>query len=324
MTDLGRKKILIVEDEAGPRNSLKTILSPTFTVFTAEDSASALQIIHDRHIDLITLDLKLPDCPGIELLREIRRARYEAEVIVITGYGSLESAIESIKQGIAGYLLKPFNVAEVITTVNQALERKQHLDCLRSFIKDFGSLWDGDQDVTEISGRLAKLLGAKDTELCRHSRQTQLYATMLGQQLGLNSIEQELLNTGALLHDIGMIGIDEPIVSAEDTNDFEKYRRHTDVGARMAHSLGLHSEIINIIRYHHERYDGSGYPEGLKGDAIPLLTHVVGIAQSFDHVITGDSHTPAMSPRCALIEIQARAGSRYDPKFVDALMRMVL
>ena len=133
MTDRGYKNILIVEDEAGPQDSLKMILSKSFTVFTADNAAAALQIIHDHQIDLITLDLKLPDCPGIELLQKIRRARHEAEVVVITGYGTLESAIESIQQGVAGYLLKPFNVAEVITTVNQALEKKHHLDCLRTF-----------------------------------------------------------------------------------------------------------------------------------------------------------------------------------------------
>lgn len=326
MTDLGRKNILIVEDEAGPRYSLKMILSPSFTVFTAENSESALQIIHDHRIDLITLDLKLPDRPGIDLLREIRHARHEAEVIVITGYGSLESAIESIQQGIAGFILKPFNVAEVITTVNQSLEKKHHLDYLRNFIKDFGSLWDGNQDVAEISERLAKLLGAKDTELCRHSRQTQLYATMLGRQLDLHRAEHELLETGALLHDIGMIGMDDHIVNthgSENAKDFEIYRRHSEIGARMAHSLGLHSEISHIIRYHHERYDGSGYPEGLKDDAIPLVARIVGIAQSFDHVITGDINTPAMSARDASIRMQTEAGSRYDPKLVDSLMRMV-
>ena len=327
MADLSDKSILIVEDEEGPRNALEIILNPTFTVFTADNADSALQIMQDHPIDLVTLDLKLPGLHGQGLLQEIRKAKYDAEVIIITGYGSLESAIESIQQGIAGYVLKPFDVADVISTVHQALDRKYHLDCLRNFMKDFGNLWIQDQDTTKTAMRLAKLLGAKDTALCRHSRQTQHHASLLGQRLELCTEDHELLKTGALLHDIGTIGIDEHILSTQASlhgTEREIFTRHTEIGARMADSLGFHSEISSIIRHHHERFDGTGYPSGLGGEAIPLFARIVGIAHSYDHLVTGDTTSPARSPTDATTFIRQHAGTRYDPVLANIFVSTIM
>lgn len=128
-----KPSVLVVDDETGPRDALKVILRPFFTIYTADNARSALHVLKEQHIDLITLDQKLPDRQGLDLLQDIKQDYADIEVIIITGYGSLTSAMEGIRHGAAGYLLKPFNVTELITLINQTLEKKHRLDYLRSF-----------------------------------------------------------------------------------------------------------------------------------------------------------------------------------------------
>ena len=143
MPDTGRTKptVLVVDDEAGPRDALKVILRPFFDIQSAESAKAAIDVLNSQPIDLITLDQKLPDRQGLDLLQDIKHDHADVEVIIITGYGSLKSAMEGIRHGAAGYLLKPFNVTELITLVNQTLEKKQRLDYLRSFLNTKPSLW---------------------------------------------------------------------------------------------------------------------------------------------------------------------------------------
>src|SRR5919198_3219800 len=133
--------ILIIEDEVGPRNALKVILRPFFNLYAVDTGQAAMQAIKERPIDLVTLDLKLPDRQGVNLLQEIKLERDDVEVIIITGYGSLKSAMDGIRYGAAAYLLKPFNVAELIALINQTLEKKRRLDRLRSILRTSDAPW---------------------------------------------------------------------------------------------------------------------------------------------------------------------------------------
>ena len=128
--------LLVIDDEAGPRDALKVILRPFFNIQTAESASAAIDVLNSQPIDLITLDQKLPDRQGIDLLQDIKHHHAGVEVIIITGYGSLKSAMEGIRHGAAGYLLKPFNVTELLSLINQTLEKKQRLDFLRTFHRD--------------------------------------------------------------------------------------------------------------------------------------------------------------------------------------------
>jgi putative two-component system response regulator len=214
--DVGEKpSVLVVDDETGPRDALKVILRPFFTIHSADNAKSALQVLKERHIDLITLDQKLPDRQGIDLLQDIKQDYADIEVIIITGYGSLKSAMEGIRHGAAGYLLKPFNVTELITLINQTLEKKQRLDYLRTFLKTSTALWGTEQeaaqawknvqstyfaigksspdtamgtgDVTALIPLLSDLLEAKDRQLLNHCSRVSFYASLLANQMTLPS-----------------------------------------------------------------------------------------------------------------------------------------
>ncbi|MGQ0812454.1 MAG: HD domain-containing phosphohydrolase [Nitrospiraceae bacterium] len=350
-----RKKptVLVVDDEAGPRDALKVILRPFFQIHAAENAHAALRLLKEQPIDLITLDQKLPDRQGLDLLQDIKHDHADIEVIIITGYGSLKSAMEGIRHGAAGYLLKPFNVTELITLINQTLEKKQRLDVVRMFIHQSSALWgteqdsirawaelksdyrrigkSSDEDVSspvehhEVLSLLSDLLEAKDRQLLNHCSRVSFYATLLANRLNLTMSEQKSLALGAFLHDIGKVSLEGYTFSRSESSDGEskELKHHPEIGARMIQPLGFPAEITQIISYHHERYDGSGYPHGLQGEGIPLLARIVCIAQAFDH-LTAELHgRTTMSIDDAIRRIALQADTHFDPMLTDIFTRVV-
>lgn len=350
---VGKPSVLVVDDETGPRDALKVILRPFFTIHAAASAQAALQVLKQQHIDLITLDQKLPDRQGIELLQDIKHQYADIEVIIITGYGSLKSAMEGIRHGAAGYLLKPFNVTELISLVNQTLEKKRRLDFLRSFLRNSTALWGTEQDIarawTELREGygaigavqkttppaandeaasliplLSDLLEAKDRQLLNHCSRVSFYASLLANRLNLPVVEQKSLALGAFLHDIGHISTTPySFLSDAPARGSHGDHEHPDVGARMVLPLGFPAEVGQIIAYHHERFDGLGYPHGLRGDGIPLLARIVAIAQTFDRLTIDVPGSHPVSVDDAMRHIALQAETHFDPMLTELFTRVV-
>jgi putative nucleotidyltransferase with HDIG domain len=351
---LSKPSVLVIDDETGPRDALKVILRPFFTIHAAESAQAALQVLKQQHIDLITLDQKLPDRQGIDLLQDIKHEYTDIEVIIITGYGSLKSAMEGIRHGAAGYLLKPFNVTELITLINQTLEKKRRLDFLRSFLKNSSALWGTEQDIvrawkeikegyfsigmtqkgetapaseaTALIPLLSDLLEAKDRHLLNHCSRVSFYASLLANRLNLPVAEQKSLSLGAFLHDIGSISASSYCFSAQEGpagTGSHPAQEHPDVGARMILPLGFPAEVGQIIAYHHERFDGLGYPHGLRGEGIPLLARIVAIAQAFDRLTVDIPGSHPLSIDDAIRQIALQANTHFDPMLTELFTRVV-
>jgi len=346
--------VLVIDDEAGPRDALKVILRPFFNIQSAESAQAAIDVLKHQPIDLITLDQKLPDRQGLDLLQEIKHDHADIEVIIITGYGSLKSAMEGIRHGAAGYLLKPFNVTELITLVNQTLEKKQRLDYLRRYLQTSAGLWGSEaecaqawrdmragyealgksssqtlpwgDETADLLPMLSDLLEAKDRQLLNHCSRVSFYATLLANRTNLTVNEQKSLALGAFLHDIGKIGrepyrfADDEIVATDRSNAL---RAHPEIGARMVAPLGLPAAAGQIIAYHHERWDGSGYPHGLGGDGIPILARIVCLAQAFDHLTAELPERVALSIDDATRFLNERAGTYFDPALTALFTQVV-
>jgi putative two-component system response regulator len=346
--------VLVIDDEAGPRDALKVILRPFFNIQSAESAQAAIDVLNRQRVDLITLDQKLPDRQGLDLLQEIKHDHADIEVIIITGYGSLKSAMEGIRHGAAGYLLKPFNVTELITLVNQTLEKKQRLDYLRRFLETSTGLWGSEAECAEAwremragyeaigkSGgptlpwgdetadllpMLSDLLEAKDRQLLNHCSRVSFYATLLANRTNLTVNEQKSLALGAFLHDIGKVG-KEPYRFADDeivaSDRSHVLRAHPEIGARIVRPLGLPAAAGQIIAYHHEHWDGSGYPHGLKGNGIPILARIVCLAQTFDHLTAELPDRIALSIDDASRFLTERAGTYFDPALTALFIQVV-
>jgi len=348
VTENRKPTILVVDDEAGPRDALKVILRPFFNIRSAENASSALTILNTQPIDLIALDQKLPDRQGLDLLKDIKQVYADIEVIIITGHGSVESAMEGIRHGAAGYLLKPFNVTELITLVNQTLEKKRRLDFIRGFFRSSAAAWESDHESaaswqrltagyqalhrstpthsmdsagdSNVLPLLSDVLESTHRQLLNHSSRVSFYATLMGTRLNLSSEAHQALVMGAFLHDIGKahpnsggLSVGQISSSVEDLLHTE----HPSRGARIIRSAGLSADVCQIVRHHHERWDGQGFPDGLAKDDIPFLARIVSIVQTFDHWMTDIPGQPSTTVDQALGKILQESRTHFDPVLVD-------
>ena len=360
MTD--KANILIVDDELGPRESLKMVLKPFYTIFTAENGEKALEMIKNHPTDLVTLDLKMPGVSGTDILREIKMYKEDIEVIIITGFGSLKTAMEGIRYGAADYILKPFDIAELLSIVNRALDHKKLNDRLKGFIRELGKLIDIDADLTDIqktlreqadlkekvkgvfeqtlldealhpeqrplvfAQSLTQILDGEGSYMTCHSKRVAHYCHLIALQLQLSPKQLMDLQLGAYLHDIGSVGVDRKLFPKEglvSPNEGERLRRHTEIGSELIAPLGFSSEVTYIIRHHHEHYDGSGSPEGLQGENIPLLARIVAVAEAFDEMVSANSERQALSLKETVAELKQGSGSKFDPKVVETFVQII-
>ncbi len=318
--------ILIVEDEQGPREALKLILSPYFNLYTVDRAEVAQQILATHPIDLVTLDLKLPDQPGTDLLAKIREHGQDVDVVIITGYGTLQSAIDAIRHGVAAYILKPFNVSDVLEVIKKALERRKRLSSLQGALQALGNLWTSGVDVQTAIANIETLLGAKHPELVQHASRVNFYSSLLIEHLPLSQEDCEAIHLGAYLHDIGKIGIHDRLIAWHDAmsdQDQELMKCHTTMGAQFMSKIPFHPAVEQIIRSHHEKFDGSGFPDGLAGDQIPFPARIVGLANIFDNYVTGQGVPKAMPVPEARENIRQEAGKSLDPKLADLFAKVV-
>jgi putative two-component system response regulator len=316
-----RARILIVEDQLGPRKSLEMILNPFFETSSVDKGEEALKQLQQQNVDLVTLDLRLPDIHGVDLLRQIKRLYQNTEVIIITGYGELKSAMDAMNLGAACYLLKPFNIGDVISAVNRVLEKKKRFDQLKAFLSEIGNMIGFDIGIGEglkklkedpslgekikqtftLSGQeieqanrvnyfefiriLIETLEKKDPYARGHSGRVNYYSGLIAQQINLTPLEKEDLQMGTYLHDIGKLGINQQIIQKREKytpEEAAELKRHPEIGVNLVEPLSTSPNVLSVIRHHHEFYDGGGYPDGIKGERISHLARIVAVADAFD------------------------------------------
>ncbi|RPH80385.1 MAG: response regulator [Nitrospiraceae bacterium] len=338
--------VLIVDDEAAPRAALTQILRQDFHIFTADNAGTALAILDNHGVDLVTLDLKLPDRSGSDLLKDIKRAHAKTEVIMVTAYGSLQSAMDCIRHGAAGFLLKPFNASELLAISLQTAQKKLRLDQLRPLLANSTILWAPEpactnawqtliHDYTAMNGTglnsasnsdqvsplvplISDLLETKDRLLLNHGSRVSFYATLIAHRLSLSIADQQSLALGALVHDLDLLSVPDIHVLNVDSNP----RTHCpDLGARMGRAMGLSADTVQIIALHHERWDGTGYPFGLREESSPQLARIVGIAQVFDELTAEKPERISLSFNEALQQIEQQAGTAFDPALTELFCR---
>jgi cyclic di-GMP phosphodiesterase len=357
-----RQSILIVDDEAGPREALNMILKPFYGVYNAVDGHQALEMLRKIDVDLVIVDLKMPGLQGTDILREIKKEKNSVEVVILTGFGSLKSAMDAIRMGAADYLLKPYNVAEIISVINRILARKKNRDLLTGFLSELGDIVGFDSSIEKVRGCLSdkssaagslrdifdrmtgpgtsnptgdhlefvrvlsETLENKDPFTHGHSSRVNYYSNLLAQKLNLSEAELRDLQVGAYLHDIGKLGVDSSIIYKEGSFSRQELllmRRHPEIGVNLVAPIGLSPDVVSIIRHHHEYFDGTGYPDGLKGEAIPLMTRIVSTSETFDAMVTDRPYRKALPIREIVAELKRCAGTQFDPSLVRLLLEII-
>ena len=304
-----RPCVLIVDDERGPRESLRMILEPAHRVLQCSRGAEALEVLRRERVDAVTLDLHMPGMKGQELLPTLRREFPDVEVIVITGCGSIESAAEAVRQGVCDYLQKPFDVVQVIAAVARAIARRTAKHRLASV-------------PSEICGRtlgllelLAETIETKDPSMRGHGRRVAFYCGIVAERMGLGDRERELVRISAFLHDLGKVGVPTDLLlrpGALEPRERRIVEEHPVIGARLLARLDLPGEIALALRHHHEWWDGGGYPDGISGDAILIAARIISVADAFDAMSCDRPYRRALPRAVAVAELRRYAGSQFD------------
>ncbi|MFC1631473.1 HD domain-containing phosphohydrolase [Candidatus Omnitrophota bacterium] len=313
-----KKRILIVDDESGVRESFRMVFKDTYDVVMADCGRTGLEMIKQLTPELVFLDVRLPDMDGIDVLREVKQINGSIPVIVITGAGTHKTAIDALKLGADDFVAKPINFYYVRTTVTNCLNRKKEGSTAAPTAEDVIT-----KHYLSTLKMLNKILEARDPYTREHSQKVSEYAVEIAQQLGLSEDEQEVMRQTALLHDIGKVGVPEAILnkqSALNPQEWAEIRKHAQIGEEFLEPLKLLHIEQSIVRHHHERYDGKGYPDRLKADEIPLYARILAVADAYEAMTHARPYRGAISPVEAISELERCSGKQFDPKVVQALV----
>jgi putative two-component system response regulator len=323
--------ILIVDDE----EIVRRVLSQKMEVVgyrweQASTADAALAKIKSTPVQLVILDIKMPGGSGLELLAKIKAAHPDIAVIMATAVIDINTAIECLKQGAYDYITKPFNLDEVVLSIERALERRR----LEQENRDYQLHLE--QKVSQQAQKiraaflnaitaLVYALEAKDNYTSGHSQRVADISVAIAAELGLSKPEIEKIRLAGLIHDIGKIGVREAVLNKPGKVSPKEYRHilsHSDIGAHILTPIVEDDAILKVVRHHHERYDGTGYPDGLSGEEIPLAARILAVADSYDAIISGRPYRRPESIPTACDEIKRHKGSQFDPKVVDAFLRI--
>jgi putative two-component system response regulator len=280
-----RSRVLVADDTESIRSLFrKLLLADGHDVVSASDGAAALDAVHQHHPDVILLDVTMPRLDGLEVCRRLKAdpATRLTPVVLVTGQTDLSDRIRGIEAGADEFLSKPVHPHELRARVRSLTRMKHLIDALDSAEAAFMTL--------------ALTIEARDPMTNGHCERLALYAVQLGRALGVSAEDLEALHRGGYLHDVGKIGVPDSVLLKAGPltpDEFELMKRHPEIGDSLCAPLQSLRRVRPIVKCHHERIDGSGYPAGLKGDEVPLLAQIVGIVDVYDALTSRRAYRPA-------------------------------
>jgi putative two-component system response regulator len=311
-------RVLIVDDEAMQRELICEVLRAApdhFEILEARNGAEAFEILKLQSVDAVLLDKRMPIMDGDELCRQIRSGLglHMLPLIMVTGTNSTEQLSRSFAAGVDDFIHKPYSPIELLARLKRAVSAKRLTDQL---------------DTAEnLMFALARMVEAKDETTGDHCSRLMHMGVAFGQVLGLPERDKDALRRGGILHDIGKLGIPDSILlkaSALTADEWVLMRTHTVIGGHLCEGLASMRDVAPIILHHHERWDGSGYPHGLAGEAIPVLARVFQILDIYDALASVRPYKTAMTTGqiIAIFEEETARGWR-DPALIRVFLEML-
>ena len=313
---MNRETLLVVEDNHALREGLREMLGMEgFTVLTASNGREALDSMMALTPDLILSDIAMPEMDGLAFLQEVRNRPEWVTIpfVFLTARGEKEDVLTGKDLGAEDYLIKPLTRDELVTAVRSRLSRSRQLQMVQL-----------QQSYETSLTVLANSIEVRDQYTRGHVERVTFYALTLAEQLGWQESQMEQLRFGAILHDIGKVHISEDILRKKEPledEEWEEIRKHPATGAEMIKDIPFLIPAIPVVRFHHERWDGKGYPYGLVSDEIPLVARIVSVADGFDAMTTSRPYHPALSIDEAYEEIMRKSGTQFDPAVVAAFQK---
>lgn len=331
-----RGRILIVDDEDAVRTLLSRFLSSIgYETAEAATADQACNLLKGNEFQVVISDIQMPDRNGLSLLSEVQRSHPKVAVVMLTGCEDVSTAVEAMKAGAHDYVLKPFDLTRVAESVGRALERH------KAILRKAGELEELEETVRRQTRELKAALGhldaaseatlealvtaldAREHETHAHSRRVAEYSMVLGEALGVSGEALNDLRRGAMLHDVGKIGVPDRILLKPGPltdQEWGQMRQHPIIGSWILNGVESLKPAADVVLSHHERFDGQGYPSGLKGEEIPLGARVFSVADSFDAITSDRPYQKGRPLESARDEIASNAGAQFDPEVVRCFL----
>ncbi len=312
---MDKYKILIVDDEPDNLALLYRTLRGRYEIAKSTSPVTALEMLRQEHFHCILSDHKMPEMDGVEFLKRSYEISPNTMRLLVTAYTDAGILIDAINYAkIYRYIKKPYNPDELILIVNNALEYWQLKYDNSSLVNDLKELFAG--TITAI----VEALDAKDSYTLGRSRRVTFYAVKIAKALHLSDTTTGKIELAGLLHDIGMIGVSDDILAKVEqlsTEEYSEIKKHVDHSIKILDDIKQLKDVVEIIKYHHEHFDGKGYPYGKKGEEIPIGSRIIAVADAFDSMITPKAYRNQVVPSQALARIKEVTGTQFDPVVVE-------
>ena len=327
-----RERVLVVDDEASIRKLLCQKLSNEgYSCLEAGSAQQASDKLRNNTVSLVILDIAMPGKSGVELLPEIKTSYPDTTVVMATAITDTNIAIQCMRQGAYDYITKPFNLDGIVISVDRALEKRR----LELQIKEYQQHLEekvarqAEKIRTSFLSAIATLshaLEAKDKYTSGHSQRVADIAVAIARMMGLPEEDVEKIRLSGLVHDVGKIGVGESVLNKPSRltdEEFQHVQKHPEIGEHILAPIAGDEEILRLVRSHHERYNGSGYPDRLRDTQIPLGARILAVADAYEAMTSERPYRPAMPIKEATDEIQRCAGTQFDPVVVTAFFKAV-
>ena len=319
-------KILAVDDEIGIIDSLSIFLKRSGYSFTGvTNPLDAIDKIKTEHFDILLLDFIMTPLHGDQVVEEIRKFDKEIYILLLTGHKDLAPPLETIKRlDIQGYCEKSGKFDQLLLLIESGIKSVAQMRQIKDINEKLSETYQKlEQSYLESIQTVRYTVEAKDTYTRGHSDRVSAFSVMLGKKLGLSKEDLHKLEIGGLFHDVGKIGVPDNILQKSDSLTEEEYseiKSHPTIGAHILSTATIFKDIIPIVKYHHENYDGTGYPSRLKGNDIPYLARITAVVDSFDAMTSRRVYRNSLSIQSVIDEIAKNKGTQFDPEIADAFL----
>jgi len=319
----GPYRVLVVDDEPAVCALIQDVLRQQGCDCTvATEPEQAIALLDGDAFDLILADISMPRLSGLDVLVCAKRKAPDCRVVLITAHGTRDRVAQALFLGAFDYVEKPFGAGELLSVVSRALHDRAQFSALSRRAADAMEFQDQAARASLDSVlALVRAVEAKDAYTRRHSEQVTHYATSIAAAMGLSKTQVESIRIAALLHDVGKIGVPDHILTKAGPlteEEFQHIRRHPALGAEILGTIGLFKAESLLVRHHHERWDGGGYPDGLAGEEAPLGARIIQVADCIDAMLMERTYKKSYTAEKMLAELTRCAGTQFDPKLAAA------
>ena len=322
-------RIIGVDDESGILDSLAVLFDNSEYEFEGVlDPVEAIKRVKMEHFDLMLLDFMMTPLHGDEVVEEIRKFNKELYILLLTGHKDMAPPLETIKRlDIQGYCEKSDKFDQLLLLVESGIKSVKQMDEIKRINEELSESNEKlEKAYLDMVQTLRYTVEAKDTYTRGHSDRVSEYSVLIGEKLGLPEDQIKTLRIGGLFHDIGKIGIPDSILLKPDKlsdDEYSQIKNHPSIGAHILGSAEIFKDIIPIVKHHHEKYDGTGYPGMLKGEEIPYLARIAAVADTFDAMTSRRSYRGPIDIEHVKDEIKRCEGTQFDPQVAEAFLEIL-